>query len=71
MAAEREGFSDERIDRMFRTFHTLKGSAGIVDLPAMGLVLHAAEDVLAAVQAGHIGASIVADRHAAGLSGPG
>ena len=57
VAAEREGFSDERIDRVFRAFHTLKGSAGVVDLPLMGLVLHAAEDVLAAIQAGRIGAT--------------
>ncbi len=57
IAAEREGFSTERIDRVFRAFHTLKGSAGVVDLPAMGLVLHAAEDLLAAVAAGRLGSS--------------
>lgn len=51
MAVERSGFDADRIDRIFRIFHTLKGSAGIVDLPAMGLVLHAAEDLLAAVNA--------------------
>ena len=63
IAAEREGFSGERIDRVFRVFHTLKGSAGVVDLPAMGLVLHAAEDVLAAIQAGRLGAtSLVIDQ---------
>lgn len=54
MAAEREGLPDGRIDRLFRAFHTLKGSAGVVELPSMGLVLHAAEDVLAAVQAGRV-----------------
>ena len=52
IALEREGFAAERIDRVFRAFHTLKGSAGIVELPAMGLILHAAEDVLAAIQTG-------------------
>ena len=63
IAAEREGFSDERIDRVFRAFHTLKGSAGVVSLPAMGLILHAAEDLLSAVQAGRLGAtSLVIDR---------
>jgi two-component system, chemotaxis family, sensor kinase CheA len=63
IAVEREGFSDERIARVFRAFHTLKGSAGVVNLPAMGLVLHAAEDVLAAVQSGRLGAtSAVIDR---------
>ena len=51
MAVERFGFDAERIDRIFRAFHTLKGSAGVVDLPAMGLLLHAAEDLLAAVNA--------------------
>lgn len=51
MAVERSGFDVERIDRIFRAFHTLKGSAGVVDLPAMGLLLHAAEDLLAAVNA--------------------
>ena len=63
IAAEREGLSDERIDRVFRAFHTLKGSAGVVDLPPMGLTLHAAEDVLAAIQAGRLGATaVVIDR---------
>jgi two-component system chemotaxis sensor kinase CheA len=57
IAAEREGLSDEHIDRVFRAFHTLKGSAGVVDLPPMGLTLHAAEDVLAAIQAGRLGAT--------------
>ena len=64
IAAEREGFSDERIDRVFRAFHTLKGSAGVVDLPAMGLVVHAAEDLLAAIQAGRLGATSVVIDHA-------
>ena len=54
IAAEREGVSAARIDRVFRAFHTLKGSAGVVDLPAMGLVLHAAEDLLAAIVAGKV-----------------
>ena len=54
IAAERDGFSAERIDRVFRAFHTLKGSAGVVDLPAMGLTLHAAEDLLTAVGGGQV-----------------
>jgi two-component system chemotaxis sensor kinase CheA len=54
IAAEREGFSAERVDRVFRALHTLKGSAGVVDLPAMGLILHAAEDLLAAIHAGRL-----------------
>jgi two-component system, chemotaxis family, sensor kinase CheA len=57
IAAERDGFSAERIDRVFRAFHTLKGSAGVVDLPAMALTLHAAEDLLAAIKAGRLASS--------------
>ena len=54
MALDREGFAPERIERVFRAFHTLKGSAGIVELPAMGMMLHAAEDLLAEIQAGRL-----------------
>ena len=54
IAVEREGFAPERIDRVFRAFHTLKGSAGVVDLPAMGVTLHAAEDLLAAIHTGKL-----------------
>ena len=55
IAVEREGASAERIDRIFRVFHTLKGSAGVVELPAMIVTLHAAEDLLAAVHGGQLG----------------
>ena len=33
IALERDGPSPERIDSVFRAFHTLKGSAGVVELP--------------------------------------
>ena len=63
IAAERDGLSVERVDRVLRAFHTLKGSAGVVDLPEMGLTLHAAEDLFAEVQAGRLGAtSVVIDQ---------
>ena len=52
---ERDGASPERIDRVFRAFHTLKGSAGVVELPAMSIMLHAAEDLLASVRQGTLG----------------
>jgi two-component system, chemotaxis family, sensor kinase CheA len=52
IALERDGASQERIDRVFRAFHTLKGSAGVVELPAMSIMLHAAEDVLASARKG-------------------
>ncbi len=35
------------LDVCFRALHTLKGSTGLFDLEAMGLLLHAAEDRLA------------------------
>jgi two-component system, chemotaxis family, sensor kinase CheA len=54
---ERQGPTSEQIDRVFRAFHTLKGSAGVVDLPAMSLTLHAAEDVLAALHSGRLAAT--------------
>ena len=54
---ERDGASPERIDRVFRAFHTLKGSAGVVELPAMSIMLHAAEDLLAVVRQGTVGRS--------------
>ena len=57
IALERDGMSAERIDSVFRAFHTLKGSAGVVELPAMSIVLHAAEDLLDSVRHGTIGAS--------------
>jgi two-component system, chemotaxis family, sensor kinase CheA len=55
IALERDGASPERIDRVFRAFHTLKGSAGVVELPAMSIMLHAAEDLLAGVRQGTLG----------------
>ena len=57
IVVEREGAGSDRIDRVFRAFHTLKGSAGVVDMPPMNLTLHAAEDLLAAIQAGRLAAS--------------
>jgi two-component system, chemotaxis family, sensor kinase CheA len=49
---EREGAAKERVERLLRTFHTLKGSAGVVELAAMSLTLHAAEDLLATIHVG-------------------
>lgn len=57
IAMERDGMSRERVDRTFRAFHTLKGSAGVVELPAMSIAMHAAEDMLAAVRRGELDAS--------------
>ena len=32
IALERDGLENDRIDRVFRAFHTLKGAAGVVGL---------------------------------------
>lgn len=41
-----------RLDAIFRFVHTVKGSCGFLDLPRLGRLAHAAEDVLAAVRSG-------------------
>lgn len=46
-ALERAPLDRERLDRIFRAFHTLKGAAGIVDFHPMGQLMHLAEDALA------------------------
>jgi len=46
LALERSPQDAERLDGVFRAFHTLKGGAGIVEFPAMERAMHAAEDVL-------------------------
>ena len=58
IALERDGTAPDRIDRVFRAFHTLKGSAGVVGLPAMSIVMHSAEDLLAAVRQGALVPSV-------------
>lgn len=40
------------IAEVFRAFHTLKGSAAIVEFPAMEHAMHAAEEILAEARAG-------------------
>ncbi len=52
LALEKVPADTQRLDSVFRAFHTLKGGAGIVDFPAMGQAMHAAEDVLAAARSG-------------------
>ena len=41
-----------RLDAIFRFVHTVKGSCGFLDLPRLGRLSHAAEDVLMAVREG-------------------
>ncbi|MGZ3366956.1 MAG: Hpt domain-containing protein, partial [Caulobacteraceae bacterium] len=52
LALEQAPEDAARLDSAFRAFHTLKGAAGIIEFPAMGRLLHAAEDVLSGVRAG-------------------
>ena len=42
----------ERLDTIFRAFHTLKGSAGIVEFGAMERTVHAIESVLSEIRSG-------------------
>src|SRR3954453_10905241 len=41
-----------RLDAIFRFVHTVKGSCGFLDLPRLGRLSHAAEDVLSDVRMG-------------------
>lgn len=52
MALEQSPGERAHMDDAFRAFHTLKGSVGLFDLPAMARILHAAEDVLDAIRSG-------------------
>jgi two-component system chemotaxis sensor kinase CheA len=51
-ALERAPRDRERLDRIFRAFHTLKGAAGIVDFHPMGQLMHLAEDALTVTRSG-------------------
>ena len=50
LALEQGASGAERIDSLFRAFHTLKGAAGIVEFAPMGRALHSAEGVLSEVR---------------------
>ena len=52
LALEQSPRDTERLDEVFRAFHTLKGSAAIVAFPAMETAMHAAEEVLTEARAG-------------------
>ena len=53
MILERSPTNTAAVDDAFRAIHTLKGSVGLFDLPAMGVILHHAEDLLGAVRSGN------------------
>jgi two-component system chemotaxis sensor kinase CheA len=50
LALEERPEDRERLDSAFRAFHTLKGSAAIVEFDVMTAALHAAEEVLSALR---------------------
>lgn len=49
---EKEPASGEPVEALFRCFHTLKGSAGMVSWTALKRLSHAAEDLLDTIQSG-------------------
>jgi two-component system chemotaxis sensor kinase CheA len=50
LALERAPDDKERINRLFRSIHTVKGSSGLFDLPPITRLLHAGEDMFQAVR---------------------
>ena len=54
MALENTPNAPELLTQLFRLVHTLKGNCGLFDLPEMARVLHAGEDVMAAVRNGEL-----------------
>jgi two-component system chemotaxis sensor kinase CheA len=50
LALERAPNDQERINRLFRAVHTVKGSSGLFDIPPITRILHAAEDMFQAVR---------------------
>jgi two-component system, chemotaxis family, sensor kinase CheA len=55
LALEKRPGDTAVLDSAFRAFHTLKGSAGIIEFDAMADAVHAAEDVLSGIRAGSRG----------------
>ncbi len=52
LALEQVPGDRERLDSAFRSFHTLKGAAAIVEFAAMGRAVHAVEDMLDGLRRG-------------------
>ncbi|WP_088183156.1 chemotaxis protein CheA [Sphingobium sp. Z007] len=56
VAWEADPSDRDRLDAIFRFFHTVKGSCGFLNLPRFERLSHAAEDVLSEIRAGTRGA---------------
>ncbi len=54
LALERTPGDADLINRVFRSVHTLKGNAGFFEFRAIGLAVHAGEDLLDAVRDGRL-----------------
>jgi two-component system, chemotaxis family, sensor kinase CheA len=54
LTLEKNPGDDAGINEVFRSVHTLKGSAGLFDFPAFSRLVHAGEDVLSAIRAGEV-----------------
>jgi len=52
LVLEQSPHDAERLDSVFRAFHTLKGGAGIVEFAAMERAVHAAEEILSSARSG-------------------
>ncbi|MBA1157439.1 chemotaxis protein CheA [Microvirga mediterraneensis] len=52
LALERDPAAAAHLDGAFRAIHTLKGSVGLFGFAPMGLMLHAAEDLLSGLKTG-------------------
>jgi two-component system chemotaxis sensor kinase CheA len=50
LALESSGPDPERVDRVFRGLHTLKGTSGFFDLPILQALSHAGEDLVVAIR---------------------
>ncbi len=53
LSLENEGFDDEKINGLFRLFHTLKGNANMVGLEGIGRLCHTLESRLDLVRKGN------------------
>jgi two-component system chemotaxis sensor kinase CheA len=54
LALERDPGAAEPLNALFRAVHTLKGTSGLFAVEPLTRLVHAGEDVLFAVQAGHL-----------------
>ena len=54
LALERDPADQEAINALFRAVHSIKGAAGLFDLPALVHLVHAGEDLLSAMREGRL-----------------